>query len=801
MACIVRDERLSAIYNTARALQDEKGLTFDEVLKWFAENRPAVGRDEVMNSYVAASPKAVKLAAEGFKNTIKRIELQKTLLKAINDLDLSKPNNKGMDVVKAATDRLYGMILSDPDIKDPAPYLNDLSDIQLNYNNLIFGNADMKIAAKSILKDRLKNVSNILKAEKSDAKIKELTAKILRLEDGTADVKDILSPEAGVVFDETTDELIEKETEIAHLRAVFEDYKAKRRARESASEGILGFKGEGSTAVKIRAAVEGNTRDTYETMRSLKFMFDASVIGVQLAPTAIADLTGINLNAIKEGDFANVFSSQKKLSKLMREQIWDIFNDDLVATKKAGDSKRAHGLLAIKRLRAIKSHPSYGVAMKSGLRISETRGGTKSEEMFRSSLLNKIPGLGLIKDVSEDMMISPLNDVRFSMFNEFLEVYPLADEQTLKKIAAFINEYTGTSSQDTGALADISLSAARLMLSRLSLAFYRPLTLLGAIDVKSTLQGKPGFTSPYHYFLTKHILRMWAGYARMFALVAAIGAFQDDDWWEGFSTRFGRNFEVDSSDYLRVKSGTSRFDFTGGIGGMYRMSAKMALIAFGPDDNESFLGKKRYNMFVGAQGQTILDPALEYLVGNKLHPTITGTASIITGKDFMGKPYHEWFGGGEFASRAEGALRAVLPIFMVTTTDQIKEEVTSLIKGEETDLFGGTFVSAVQFLGVSTFEGPKSGTIQSTDFLNKIGFRPVTNYPEDLKGEVSIDRDILRNNYKRQFDDMVGEVIESNPNMTKSQFQSRVKSEGKRLQQQFIRENKGDIDKLPKVGK
>ena len=194
-------------------------------------------------------------------------------MKALDTLDMNKPDKKGIETVNASVGQLYGMILADPDIKDVAPYLMDLGDIQLNYNNLLSGNAQMKTAAKAVIKDRLKNVSRALKIEKSDAKIKELTGKILRLEDGTADVKDILSPEASVPFEETSDELIEKEMEISHLRSVFEDYKAKRRARESASEGMFGF--DGKTAVSITAALEGNARDIYETMRSLKFMFDA----------------------------------------------------------------------------------------------------------------------------------------------------------------------------------------------------------------------------------------------------------------------------------------------------------------------------------------------------------------------------------------------------------------------------------------------------------------------------------------------------------------------------------------------
>lgn len=805
MGCIIGSERLSAIFDTATALQEEQGLSFDEVLDWFAKNRPAIGRDEIMNSYVAASPKSIKLAAEGFKNTIKRIELQKTLLKAIDDLDLSKPNKKGMRAIKAATDKLYSIILNDPDIKDRAPYLNDLSDIQLNYSNLLSGNDKMKSGAKDVIKNRLRNINFALKSSKADAKIKELTEKIERLQNGNADVSDILSPDAGVVFEDTTEEIIEAETEISHLRAVFEDYKAKRRARESASEGLLGF-GEddgaiGRAAVALRGGVEGNVRDAYETMRSLKFMFDASVLGVQLAPTAIADLTGIDLKAVKEGDFANVFSSQKKLAKMMKEQIYDILIDDFRAMKETGDTKRAHGLQAIKRLRAIKMHPNYGMAKTAGLRIMETRGGTKSEEMFRSNLLNKIKGLGFIKDVSEDMMVTPLNEIRFTMFNEFIQAYPLAGQETLKKIAAFINEYTGSSSTDTGAIADTALSAARLMLSRLSLAFYRPWWLLGALDVKTLVtEGKFKASSPYHYFLSKHILRMWAGYARMFALVAAIGALQDDDWWEGFSSRFGRNFDVDSSDYLRIKSGTSNYDFTGGIGGMYRMAAKMGLIAFGPDEDESYLGKKRYDMFVGAQGQKLHEPLVEYLVSNKLHPTITGTSSMISGQDFMGKPYFEWFGGGPFASRAEGALRAMLPIFVTTAVDQVGKEVKAAVKGEEVGMTKAFLTSAIQFVGVSTYDGPKNATIKATQFINKVGFKPATDYPDDLKGPYTINREILRNSYKRQFDDMVGEIIEADPSMTKEEFKRAVKAGARELKRDFAEKNAKDIEEITKGG-
>jgi hypothetical protein len=226
------------------------------------------------------------------------------------------------------------------------------------------------------------------------------------------------------------------------------------------------------------------------------------------------------------------------------------------------------------------------------------------------------------------------------------------------------------------------------------------------------------------------------------------------------------------------------------------MLARVIFLQSGPGENASFKEKEMYNYYTNVLKEDPIKVVAKTLFQNKLHPTITGANSIYTGRDFFGKPFTLFGEAGPTKSRVAGAIEAFSPIYITTSTNQFFYTPNS-------KLFEDFWTSQIQFMGVNTFEPEsKSTTPQSKEFFNRIEFQPDTDYPKDLSekgrsGDLRLE--YLRDKYKTAYGNMVGEIIESNPNMTKSQFQSRVKSAGKRLQQEFVRENKEDINKLPKV--
>ena len=829
MACKVTTPRLSAIYDVILWLHEDPNIkTLKDVKDWFALNRPQISEAEIIESYIVATPKNVKNAANTMEALYKNLQKRKQSLRKLNSLIgeisvLPKGENAPTEKIiqlNETVNKLYYSIEADGTLSQAEKntlYMM-LGDIQINYSDYFTsGDIDAVKAVKYTIESRLKEVLALLGKTKGDLNLVEksidkrvdgLKTKIKRLLSDENPVEDLLDPDSGLEYEPINSDILAKEMELSHVRSLFDKFKVERKIKEEAKNGILGFKGDAAVAIREKTML--NINEVWETARSLKFMLDLSAYAVQLAPVVIPDIvsTKINVKALGDIDFsslskmissaANVFPNQKKTAMLIKNQMIDIIVDDLKAIdwKDPNAAKRAQGQMALKALRDIKLHPVYGIARRAHLSIAETRSGILSEEMFRATLLNEIKGFGFLKDASEDAMVTPINHIRFQLFLQFYNAHPTANMEELTKVAEAINEATGTSSINVGKMSYV-MSAPKLLMSRLNLAFVRPFKILASLDIPASFQQKGlKFQTSADAFIANQWGRMMAGYSKMFILAAAIGALaskdDDDDFWVSFKKKLGSSFDWEGSDYLRIRANSTHYDFTGGVGAMYRMFFKSLLIAAGPSDEASFLAKNRYKMFKGAQGQTWLTPVMETLVKNRLHPAINSGSSILTGKDFMGKPYHDFFGAGNVASRAEGILRAVMPIYVETCVDQF-------LFTPRSGVLEDVVITSVQALGVNTFESQGDQSVLAREWFEKNEYKPSVEYPKELSkstNKESLELDALRDTYRREYADLIGKILEENPNISENSFKSKLKAKSANLKREFLKEHKSEIKKL-----
>lgn len=100
----------------------------------------------------------------------------------------------------------------------------------------------------------------------------------------------------------------------------------------------------------------------------------------------------------------------------------------------------------------------------------------RSEEAFVSGFISKIPGLRAVIGASERNMITGLNLLRSSVFDEFARAHPNATAEELQAWADFVNKASGRGTLDAGKLKtalDVAFFSPRFAVSRIQ----TPLTI------------------------------------------------------------------------------------------------------------------------------------------------------------------------------------------------------------------------------------------------------------------------------------------------------------------------------------
>lgn len=785
MACKVRTKRLEAVFNTIKALVKENSniTTLEDIDSWFKVNRPEVLPEEILDSLVATSPKKVNQAK---KNIQKRIldlknqglltnELETLLEKSVGKVGDKFPPLKEASRIGEIIRELTRVALSDQELSDIVfgDLISRLENINLLYGQSFLSKVSPETRTQAIKRavENIKEIKKNMDISKLDSKVKDLQEKLADLDSDDFDVSSLLEPDTNVVLEAVDKEILIKEGQIQDLKHRIEAKINEVKLRDKSKRGIMGFDGKG--AQDMRYLYERIKQEAWEAPRSLAFMGDLSAFGVQLAPVIASQSTRVNMKAMLNGDYPNVFASQKKMANIFNESVFQLFADEV---RNNESNRSTKGLWARQKLAEIKQDPLYHIMKEAGLKISESKSLSESEEFYTSTLLNKVPFLGLLKDFSEDTMVTSLNMYRVQLFKEYYDMAGgMMTDEELKGAVEFINNLTGSTRVVTP-FADKLMSAPKLLISRMRLAFYEPLKLPGRIDIKNTVkQRKLRWSSPTDAFIANKMLGIWRGYGIWFALLSQIPGIE-----------FGEDPE--ESDFLRVRFNDTSVDMTGGIGSLYRMTAKIYTSLHGPTDNATFTAKSRAKYLELTKDWKSI--ALETLVGYRLHPTFGLMSQVYTGTDFFGQPYHEMFGPGEVSSRLEASIRSLMPISVETITDQLMFTPNSNFAED-------AVISSLQIMGLNTFEyGDKSQDFRVRDYFNDIEYKPSIRYPKGLsKKAKSLEADFIKQKYREAWGNALGQLIldhnSDSSNLSKRQLAGKFKGIKAQLDRDF-KEQYGD---------
>lgn len=811
MACKIIDPRLLAIKKIVYALiREGQATTLPEVITWMKENRPEITASDIKDSLVATSGKRIAETVKELNRTRDNIKKEAKVVEALSDaieainkpIDANFPVEKKLKEVKTATEELSKMLGYRVNSMDPSKFVQmgiRIEDIAQSYNNVFVDGKQLEKAHIETMKEALAEIKEELQIKKVDDRIAALTKKIDDIRSGNLNVDEFSDLNSHVHLEAMSKEVAYKQAQIADLKNMYDTYVNVAVAHEKIKQnGLLGYKSD--FAIKTMQGLQEAIREGWETGRTLKYMLDLSNVGVQLAGPVMSDL----------------YFNRSRIKDFFRKTIGDVLASDIIAAregyhpdpnlskeenqkKRSIALKRAHGKEAMNQVAEMKSDPLYQLVKKTDLILSESRSVAHTEEMWHSTILNRFKVFGLAKDISEDLMVSGLNYYRFNLFKEFYLANPGLRIEEYNKVAKFINEFTGTANIRIGE-ANAIMSAARLAVSRFNLALTRPWKVALSLDVPGSLKGREiKFQTAADQYIAKQTAKMFASYAATFVALGGILALTNlgevgDDW--------------EDTDFLRVTVGNNKYDFTGGMGAMYRMVAQTILTQIDPRNANTYLTQERLKNNERMGKNHLFNPFLRTMIENKLHPGFGDIHGVVTGKDYFEKPYN-WFGAGEFSSRTEALIRSFLPISVEQTIETAVDNYRKLSDPRGANSLSNPLediiATAFQVLGVNSFGfKDKSNEPFAKEYFNKVKYKPSTDYPDDLSKtthEKSLLLESLRDSYKNLYGTMVGNIIEKNPDISLSEFKSKVNSGEAALKRQFLVDQKNNIKQLKKVAK
>ena len=600
----------------------------------------------------------------------------------------------------------------------------------------------------------------------------EIDRNLTKLKNNELSVDQLSELQPRDVFKSVSKEIDDATAALENSKFELEQTIRKRQIEKIANEkGLFPF-GRSKVGVETRKLLEYMKDQGWEATRAMKFMGDVSFFAYQAGPYMYNRLTHINLRKIKVNNLResmkDAFYGPAEAASVMKEAIVDVFLESFSRETLATKGKRTSGKVARRILSEIKERPVYTLAKRSGLRISEARSLSNSEEVFTSDLVNKIPGFGALKDFSEDSMVSFLNLARINQFEAFVNSTDTRlDDAEYKKVADFINNTTGTTTGSPKAIrgASLVLSAPKLFASRLYTSTVMPFEIIASMRPHKEGKQVKMFKSASDAFRFREALRSVAGYGALMA---------------GFAWMFGGEFEDDplDKDFGRLKFGDLRIDASSGYLGFYRTYAKMLM--YGGLVNENWMGfdtKSSVEYNTETRKISPKDIALNFAVGNRLHPSINAVYQTLFGVDFFNNKFNTFTKEGNILSNVEGAARALLPISVETLIFGSMEA----IKGEKNKtgfkVLGDFMLSA---LGTSSYRiGNKSAHPEVQKAVNSTEFSlPYIRYPDIINDNFekgSSDRKYFQGKYKDLRNNIFGQKIldlpeEERNNLTKEEL-------------------------------
>lgn len=263
----------------------------------------------------------------------------------------------------------------------------------------------------------------------------------------------------------------------------------------------------------------------------------------------------------------------------------------------------------------IQSRPTFKMMEDSGLFLADVgKQLSKREERFMTSWASKIPGFGRAVRFSERGYVGFLNKLRADTFDDLVRKAKDAgidytqDPEGLKKLSSFVNAATGRGNipgggDSFGPILNGLFFSPRLMASRVKLLNPVTYATLPPVVRKEAIKSllATGGTS------------LAAGYLASLA---------------------GADLELDprSSDFMKIKTGDTRYDTLGGFGQYVTLGARL----FSNEKKNAKgdiveLGKK-------FGSDTRWDVSMDFL-SNKFSPLASLVKDWMKGKDFQGQPF------------------------------------------------------------------------------------------------------------------------------------------------------------------
>jgi GGDEF domain-containing protein len=317
-------------------------------------------------------------------------------------------------------------------------------------------------------------------------------------------------------------------------------------------------------------------------------------------------MASIDFPLLRQG-MVGMLSHPVRTSKAIPEMFRSFFSEDV----------------AQRALYEIRHDPMFKVAEPAGLEITSSTEGKSSgrEEGFLSNVIGKVPVVGHITRASERAYQTILNRIRFDTFKGMAESLSTNGKLTPAEasiIANWANVSTGRGPlgkmEPAATLLNHTFFAPKWAISRFQLLLGQPLwTQIGTSAPRARLE------------VAKEYARLAVGLGVVVGLASAAGF----------------TFEKDprATDFLKLKMGNTRLDFTGGLANtgtflsrVFSQSTKTntgvvrslrAPVAFGRDDTASVVGRFARGKLAPIPGAALDQLTGQNVVGQRVTPAQT----------------------------------------------------------------------------------------------------------------------------------------------------------------------------------
>lgn len=298
---------------------------------------------------------------------------------------------------------------------------------------------------------------------------------------------------------------------------------------------------------------------------------------------------------------------------------------------------------AIDWLTRLRTSPEYQVMKKAGLYISEpTVKLAAKEEQFISNLASKIPGWGRIVKGSERAYGGFLNKLRvdvFSQFHDALVNEGFSGEQLqneLKSYADFVNNASGR-----GGLGKYSMATPLL-----NGFFFSPRYAISRFNLLNPI--KYIQMSPMARVQALKTVGTYIGIGAMTLAIAKAGGAEV-------------NADPRSSDFGKIKIGSTRFDVWAGLQQWVRLISQLAT------GKKTTLAGKVVPLGGTNKADTRLD-VVERFLRSKASPTAGAAMDVLSGSNVVGQPItYKFKDFNSFSNTKEGQL--IVPLWMQDISD------------------------------------------------------------------------------------------------------------------------------------